>query len=81
MAWQVETVSNVARRVAPDIEIKPMLCFVEANWGWFAKPFRVRGVVVCWPRALRDLLDVQGPHDARAVDEIAARLAVLLPSA
>lgn len=33
------------------------LCFIEADWSLFAKPFVVDGVLVAWPKAMRQRLE------------------------
>lgn len=35
---------------------------VETDWRWFASPFELDGVLVTWPRALRELLVRPGPY-------------------
>ena len=32
------------------------LCFVNSEWGWFAKPFSLNGVWVTWPEKLTELM-------------------------
>lgn len=76
-AWQVDA---VARHLG-DVSVKAMLCFVESTWGWFAKPFRVRDVAVCWPLALPEILARPGDLDDDTIHNIATRLAVALPPA
>jgi hypothetical protein len=51
-----------------------MLCFVDADWQWFAKPFSIHGVLVTWPRAARRQLVQPGPCPPATVVRIAARL-------
>jgi hypothetical protein len=62
-----------------NVPVHAALCFVNAEWGWFAKPFSLSGVWVAWPEKLTELvLDWRAIPDgefdtlARAV---AARLA------
>jgi hypothetical protein len=59
-----------------------MLCFVDAEWRFFAKPFEIDGVLVTWPGAARDLLVRPGPYPPDAVRSVAATLdAALRPAA
>ena len=61
------------------VPVHAALCFVNAEWGWFAKPFSLAGVWVAWPEKLTELVlewraipDTEFDTLARAV---AARLA------
>ncbi|MGZ4725296.1 MAG: nuclease-related domain-containing protein [Ilumatobacteraceae bacterium] len=60
------------------VPVHAALCFVNAEWGWFAKPFSLSGVWVTWPERLTELVlewkaipDTEFDSLARA---IAARL-------
>ena len=62
-----------------NVPVHAALCFVNADWGWFAKPFSMSGVWVAWPEKLTELVlewraipDAEFDTLARAV---AARLA------
>ena len=47
---------------APDSKwLHAALCFVEADWSMFAKPFMQAGVWVTWPRRLADMIAESGP--------------------
>lgn len=53
------------RRVTDDaIPVRGALCFVEANWKLFSRPFEIDGVAVTWWKALAKLLEGNGPLDA-----------------
>lgn len=78
MAWQVAAVTKALREMDSEVEVKPMLCFVGSTWGWFAKPFLVRGTAVCWPLALPEILARPGPLDSPARDGLARHLGVVL---
>jgi hypothetical protein len=45
-------VAEVLGRVAFDVKITPVLCFVGSEWGRFTKPFTFDRVLVTWPKAL-----------------------------
>ena len=51
-----------------------MLCFIDAEWPLFSKPFELAGVVGTWPKRMRELLVRRGPHDPTTVHLIAAKL-------
>ncbi len=57
-----------------DVPVRPMLCFVGSDWGRFAKPFEVHGVVVTSPSAATELVARPGSYAARSVEQMAARL-------
>jgi hypothetical protein len=57
-----------------DVPVRPVLCFIDAEWGWFARPFELDGVVVAWPKATRQLLVRPGPYTPDGIDLIAAHL-------
>ena len=41
--------------------MRAVLCFADAEWGLWARPFVLRGVTVTWPGALAALLGAGGP--------------------
>jgi hypothetical protein len=60
------------------VPVHAALCFVNSDWGWFAKPFSMCGVWIAWPERLTELIlewkaipDTEFDSLARA---IAARL-------
>lgn len=80
MGRQVLAVS----RALPDttVPLVPALCVVGGSWGWFAEPFRCRGVWVAWPDSLARLMLAPGPLTTGRRDAVAAALAsVLRPNA
>ena len=71
--------SLLAQAGLTSVPVHAALCFVNAEWGWFAKPFSLSGVWVAWPEKLTELVlewraipDTEFDTLARAV---AARLA------
>ncbi len=74
MAKQVAAVRTALGPDWADVPIRPMLCFVEADWKWLAKPFDIGGVLVTWPTAARQILVRPGPYLPETLDLIAARL-------
>jgi hypothetical protein len=77
VAAMSKQVAAVRKALGPDLvemPVRPMLCFVEADWGWFAKPFELNGVLVTWPGAARELLVRPGLYSPATVEEVTARL-------
>jgi hypothetical protein len=72
----------VVRRALGDlsaVDLHAVLCFVGAEWNWFAQPFEIRGVTVLWPKELRKRVTQDGALSSSEVDEIARRLRAELP--
>lgn len=61
--------------------VHSVLCFIDSEWGLFAKPFTLDGVLVCWPKALYKRLESAGRISGAQVADIASRLESVLPSA
>jgi hypothetical protein len=81
MGWQVEVITEAMQGVDFEAVVKPMLCFVGSTWGWFPKAFKVRGVAVCWPLALPEVLSRPGLLDHDAIGHLARHMAsTLLPA-
>jgi len=53
----------------PDVPIRGVLCFVDADWPLVGGDFLVRDVAVVWPKKLFKLLAQPGPLEP---DHIAA---------
>jgi hypothetical protein len=62
MAKQVDAVRTALGADCADVPVRPMLCFVDTDWRWFASPFELHGVLIAWPRAVRELLVRSGPY-------------------
>ena len=80
MAWQVEAVQVALGGIAIDVPLYGALCFVEAEWKWFAKPFELKGVRVSGPKSLAVAISEAGPLGLDGVMEVARTLAAALPS-
>jgi hypothetical protein len=63
------------------INVVGVLCFVDAEWSLFAKPFQLDGVWVEWSTSLGKRLQSPGPLSAEQVQHLAGRLAKALPPA
>lgn len=72
MPRQVEA----ARRALddPDVPIRAALCFIDAEWGLFARPFALSGVLIAWPKVLFKRLTEDGPLGRARIKELADRL-------
>ena len=52
---QVVAVESVlAKDGLEQVPVHAALCFVNSEWGWFAKPFSLSGVWVTWPQKLTE---------------------------
>jgi hypothetical protein len=54
---------SIRNLVDAEVPIRGVLCFVEAEWKLFARPFEIDGVLVTWLKALLDRLRADGPLD------------------
>jgi Nuclease-related domain len=64
-----------------ELAVTPVVCFVDAEWTLFAKPIRLGGVWVEWPKSLGARLAAPGPLAAEHVRSLARRVDAALPSA
>jgi hypothetical protein len=78
LAWQVAAVADAL--ADPAIEPNPALCFTDADWGWFAKPFTIKGVWCCSPQALAEMVNAPGSLTPEEVVALAHRLGTALPA-
>jgi hypothetical protein len=79
---QAEIVRDAVRPLGfADIPIRPVLCFVGAEWGTFASPFKHGPVLVTWPKFLYALLKKEADVETEAIQETARLLAQTLPRA
>ena len=81
MAKQVAAVRTALRTDLADVPVRPMLCFVEAEWKWLAQPFDIGRVLVTCPKAARQILVRSGQYLPETLNLIAARLDQRLPPA
>ena len=75
---QVALVEEAVGGAAP---VHGALCFVDAEWGFFARPFRIDGVLVAWRKAIRKRLAAAGPLDGAARATLHRHLADAFPPA
>ena len=83
MTKQILAVNTAAKDLldATTMVITAVLCFVDTEWGLFAKPFSLDGVKILWPKVLYDLVRTPGPLTPSAVQTLAHRLAERFPAA
>lgn len=63
------------------VPVRPVLCFIGAEWGMFASPFKVGHVLVTLPKFLYELLGKEDEVETAVIQEAARRLADELPAA
>lgn len=63
-----------------NVEVKTALCFVDAEWSFFAKPFGLQGVWIGWAKALRERLRAPGELEPEHLRMLARRVADALPA-
>jgi Nuclease-related domain len=63
------------------VEVRAALCFVDAEWSLFAKPFGLGGVWIGWPRALADRLREAGELTQEQLASLARSVASAFPPA
>jgi hypothetical protein len=64
-----------------EVRLTPVLCFVEADWPRFARPFQLGGVWVDRPKSLAKRIQQPGPLAPELVRTLAKRVAAALPKA
>jgi hypothetical protein len=84
MAKQVEAIKTAIGEPVMqefDVTVKAALCFVDAEWSLFAKPFALDGVWIGWAKALGAHLQAEGALAPEHVRLLARRVAEALPPA
>jgi hypothetical protein len=79
LGWQLNAVRTAL--VGSDPPIYAVLCLVDAEWKFFAKPFQLNSVWVSPARGLAEMIAAPGPLTERDRTDIAERLAAALPPA
>lgn len=75
--WQVEAVRNALGQL--DVPIMSAVCFTDADWAFFTRPFELRGVFVTGPHTLAKRIAEPGPLRPESIQEVAGLLSVTLP--
>ena len=79
---QVIAVENVLAKEGLDlIPVHAALCFVNSEWGWFAKPFSLNGVWVTWAEKLTELVMDWNAIPNAELDRLARVVGANLPAA
>ena len=79
--WQVEGVRAALTPIGfGDAPVHPSICFTNSEWGLFAKPIRMNGIVIAWATNLIDQVRAPGPLDASAIELLARHLSAQLPA-
>jgi len=79
LGWQVEAVRSALGDA--EVPVHATLCFIEADWNLFAKPFQLGVVWVTWAQKLAEMIASPGPLTLEKVSHVADRLAKALPPA
>jgi len=79
LGWQIDAVQRALGEASAPINAA--LCFIEAEWKLFAKPFQQNGVWVTWAKKLAEMIAEPGPLTPEGVTDVADRLATALPPA
>ena len=84
MAKQLEAIKTAIGepvRQEFDVTVRAALCFVNAEWKLFAKPFALRDVWIGWSKVLGEKLQAEGELAPEHVRMLAKRVAAALPPA
>ena len=76
--WQVAAVLKALDNRS--VPVRRAVCFTDAEWGLFAKPFMMSGTFVSGPNALSRKIAEPGPLGTRDIRELALHLAQALPA-
>ena len=63
------------------VPVRGALCFVDGDWGLRFRHFTIDGVLITWPKALRNHLREPGPFQADQRGQLIGTLAAALPPA
>lgn len=77
LSWQIEAVDRALSD--QKVPVNAALCFIEAEWRMFSKPFVQDGVWVTWAKKFAEMIAAPGPLERDVVLRITRRLASALP--
>lgn len=63
----------------PDVPVRGVLCFVDADWPLIGGSFAIDGVMVMWPKKLKAMLTEAGPFGWDRIAELQWQLHEALP--
>ncbi|MHB8189451.1 MAG: nuclease-related domain-containing protein [Ferrimicrobium sp.] len=75
--WQVKAVIKALG--TESVPVSSAICFTDAEWGIFAKPFTIRGVLVSDPNALVRRISEPGTLATDVIEEVAGHLSEAFP--
>jgi hypothetical protein len=83
MERQIAAVEKACRSLgwASSVNVQPLVVLVGAEVGFFARPWRIRGVWVGWPREMARVVSKSGTLTKAHVQQLAQSLASQLPAA
>jgi hypothetical protein len=77
---QAEVVRGVlSPRGFGDVPVRPVLCFIDAEWGFFASPFKIGHVLITWPKFLYEQIEKEADVETGAIQAVAREFAEHLP--
>jgi hypothetical protein len=74
--WQIRAVESAL--VDTDVPVNAALCFTDATWKLFKKPFQIGEIWVTWANCLAELIAAPGPLERSGVVRIATELSEAL---
>jgi hypothetical protein len=75
VARQVTAVEQALSGESPAMPTTPMLCFVEAERSWFARPFVIDGVWIGSAEAIGEVVSAPGPFNSEQISHTGRKLA------
>ena len=75
--WQVRGVLNALE--SQEVSVSSAICFTDAEWNLFAKPFTLNGVFVSGPNALSRKISEENRLSEEEIQSIAFNLSTKLP--
>ena len=73
MAWQVVAMRAQLDQIGlGEVPVHPVLCLTATEWGRFARPFGVDGVLITWPAAL--VMAISHDDVASSIDDATVEL-------
>lgn len=77
LTWQVDAVRAALSDF--DVPVHAALCFIDAEWSMFQKPFKIDDYWVTWGKTLAEMIGAPGSLTENEVANVAGRLASALP--
>lgn len=81
MHRQVDLVRGALAQSHPDVRVRGMLCFVDADWPLIGGAFSIDHVDVLWPKKAAQVLNGDGPLTGEQVSAIHQLIATAFPVA